>query len=101
MNRKDIICEKDVPLLRQEIEAGVNNPWRWNWLEKTLHFIKLDSCFHKLEMPGKTYCSFCQSEIDYAHRGSIALKKHTEVKKYQFHATTRKSNYSLSCELSY
>ena len=49
-------------------------------------------------MPGKAYCSFCQSEVYYVHREWIELKKHTEVKKNQFHATTQKSNYSLSCE---
>ena len=32
------------------------------------------------------------------HREWIELKKHTEVKKNQFHATTHNSNYSLSCE---
>ena len=37
INRKDIISEKDEPLLRQnEVESGVINPWRWDWLEKTL-----------------------------------------------------------------
>lgn len=98
--RKDILEKKDDTLVRQkEVEAKIQNLWRWDWLEKEVDGIKLSVCFHKLAYPGKAYCSWCQTEIDYSGRGWSALKAHVKVSKHQRHAQTKKSNYSLSCKL--
>ena len=99
--RRDILTKADEPLLRQkEKEAQIKNSWRWEWLEKTVEGMQLCSFFHKILMPGKAYCSWCQKEIDYSKRGLPALTCHAKHKKHQKHLETSKTNYSLSSESS-
>ena len=71
--------------LTADLDAGVKNSWRWDWLERSHEgeLKRYKACFHKLKAAGKAYCSLCRSELSYGSIGARALKDHIVGKLHQ------------------
>ena len=83
-----------------EIDKGLSNKWRWDWIEKTVSIdvkkahphitrnkteplmITLKDCIRKIKEPGKAICIICSKSdcIRYAAKGLGALKQHVKGK---------------------
>lgn len=90
-----------------EIDKGIKNKFKWQWLEKTVTFeVKigketqtvtesLASFIKKVETPGKALCVYCNDLISYGSRGCVAFVEHAKFKKHAQKVADRRSNYSL------
>ena len=106
-DRKDVVerfDRRDV----HEIDRGLPNMWRWDWLEVEVKLgpdsdskYSLVEVIRKLEQPGKCYCLVCKKEIKYSSRGLPALRDHCEktgknnTNKHMTLMKTMKSNYRI------
>lgn len=62
LNKNDIVChscEADV----RNIDIGVTNPWRWEWLEKEVKGTFLHETIRKLKKADVAYFLSCQQEL--------------------------------------
>lgn len=80
----------------KDIDKSVKNRWNWAWLERSAGDTLLDSFIRKLPAPGRAYCLWCESEINYAASGAKALTNHAASDKHNKQLETRKSNYRLT-----
>ncbi len=87
--RQDKVTAKDV-------DEGVKNKWNWAWLERSCGDIILDVFIRKLPAPGKAFCLWCESVINYSASGVKALTSHAASVKHRQQTETRKSNYRLT-----
>ena len=59
-----------------QIEKGVKNKFRWNWLEeKDSNGDFLSDYVRKLVQPGLAYCVFCNHRLDYSTKGKSFVKR--------------------------
>lgn len=80
-NFYDIVChscEAEVG----NIDTGVTNPWRWEWLVKEVKGTFLHETIRKLKKADVAYCLSCQQELKYRSRGFVALSTHMKSKKH-------------------
>ena len=90
MTTRGDIVQKDAPIA--EIDAGITNKWRWDWLQVDYEGEKYD-CFEKFKTPGKAYCKTCRVEILYKSGGVRALTDHMKGNRHseQFKEETNQS----------
>ena len=60
----------------KEIDAGVKNSFKWEWMEFGVGGQLLRQFVQKLFVPGKVHSILCQKDINYASRGRKALECH-------------------------
>ena len=82
----------------KEIDAGVKNVFKWEWMEFEVDGQMLGQFIRKLFAAGKAHCTLCQKEINYASRGRKALESHCQMKIHLDKIKTRETNYSLPGE---
>jgi hypothetical protein len=61
----------------KEVERGVENAFRWNWLEekdKLGDF--LSEWVRNIDQPGVAVCAWCNDRVKYGGKGKSHLKKH-------------------------
>ncbi|CAC5387834.1 unnamed protein product [Mytilus coruscus] len=90
------IVERGSSLNPQEIDSGVKNSWKWEWLEKEVAGELVGLHIRKIAEKGKAYCQLCKKDLMYSHRGWKALEQHMQLKVHQDNLKLRKTNYSLS-----
>ena len=85
-----------------EIDKGMKNLFRWNWLEKLVIInvvgkesmtAVLAECIRKVNECGRVLCVFCNDFVRYASRGCI--EDHTKTKKHVAVMKTQLTNYTL------
>lgn len=96
-NRVDIIDRSlDDKTDVRAIDAGIKNPWRWNWLENKVEDVYyLKDFVRKINKPGVAYCTICCKELLYGSRGFAALKSHTTSSKHKSVLEMKKTNFAL------
>ncbi|GBO26396.1 DNA helicase INO80 [Araneus ventricosus] len=93
-NRKDIVNRTDEADIRA-IDSGLKNPWRWDWLEKSVNGVYVREVIRKLRSCGVAYCLVCSKELIYGSRGFSALAKHMESRKHADAVEARQKNVPL------
>ena len=78
-----------------EIDNGVKNAWRWEWMETTIEGIPLSSCIRKLNQNGKATCIWCNTDVKYGSAGKKAIIKHVTRETHQKFVKDRKNNTRL------
>ncbi|GBM36397.1 hypothetical protein AVEN_234788-1 [Araneus ventricosus] len=94
-NRTDIVYrsrEVDV----RDIDKGVKNPWKWDWLEKEINGTFLHETIRKLDRCGVAYCLACKKELIYGSRGFIALTDHIKSRKHASGLQRRQENTAIT-----
>ena len=79
-----------------EIDTGLKNRWRWDWLEAEHEGDKISRFFEKLKIAGKAYCKLCRCEIAYKSTGKRALFDHLKGKQHNEKVKTSNDNFRLS-----
>lgn len=88
----------------KEIEKGVTNKFREQWLQETVVFLDskkneqsvlLADCMKKIRRPGHIFCTVCQDELHYGSSGKKALVKHVAQKKHTSKWEIVRSNMQL------
>ncbi|GBL64368.1 hypothetical protein AVEN_142835-1 [Araneus ventricosus] len=92
--RTDIITRESAENIK-DLERGIKNQWRWEWLEKKVDDIHLRESIRKLKAAGMAYCLTCQRELMYASRGSVALVDHVKAEKHGRVLKIQKTNFAL------
>ncbi|GBN74865.1 hypothetical protein AVEN_211310-1 [Araneus ventricosus] len=92
--RKDIVNRTDEADIRA-IDSGLKNPWRWDWLEKSVNGVYVREVIRKLRSCGVAYCLVCSKELIYGSRGFSALAKHMESRKHADAVEARQKNVPL------
>ncbi|GBO44976.1 hypothetical protein AVEN_173335-1 [Araneus ventricosus] len=92
--RTDIITRESAENIK-DLEKGIKNQWRWEWLEKKVDGIYLRESIRKLKAGGMAYCLTCQRELMYASRGSVALVDHVKAEKHRRVLKIQKTNFAL------
>ncbi|GBM81714.1 hypothetical protein AVEN_92835-1 [Araneus ventricosus] len=92
--RKDIVNRTDEADIRT-IDSGLKNPWRWDWLEKSVNGVYVREVIRKLRSCGVAYCLVCSKELIYGSRGFSALAKHMESRKHADAVEARQKNVPL------
>ncbi len=103
-----ILTESDSGQIRNVIDSGVKNKWNWNWLQHSVEVqlekhgvktFKLEAIFQKIDVPGKAWCTTCESEINYGSRGRVAMIDHVKGKSHIRKTDTVLSNHSIKAML--
>ncbi|XP_033638505.1 uncharacterized protein LOC117299151, partial [Asterias rubens] len=83
----------------QEIDNGVKNKFRWEWLQETVtidgYQHKLRDCFQKIATAGKVCCNYCNDTINYSANGKRALVSHVKQAKHLKAWHVRRDNMKL------
>ncbi|KAH3749420.1 hypothetical protein DPMN_183918 [Dreissena polymorpha] len=80
----------------KELESGVKNKWRWEWLnERGSLGEKWGDWLKKPNTPGSAYCEICFKTINYKSNGKKAFKSHAEDVTHLKNYRTWKSNQVL------
>lgn len=95
MSARRIVIERD-DNNAVDVDKGMKNGWKWEWLERSVEGTQLGQFMRKLNVPGVALCSICQSEINYSGRGWNSLGQHVKKKKHRDNVTIKKTNHSLS-----
>ena len=66
----------------REIDAGLNNKWKWSWLEYEVDGVPLMNFMKKLNKPGVALCEWCDCEVSYKGKGVPSLTQHAETASY-------------------
>jgi len=71
--------------------VGVKNKWSWAWLSHEVDVqlkkhgkqrVKLETQVRKGVVCGKAWCVICDTDINYANRGRVALVNHVTCPSY-------------------
>lgn len=92
--RTDIILRSSNVNVRN-IDKGLKNVWRWEWLDRQVDEVYLRECIRKIKSPGTAYCIVCRKEIYYKSRGCVAIVDHVKSAKHRTTLRLRKENFSL------
>lgn len=80
-----------------ELEEGVRNVFRWNWLECIdCNEDAISKWCKKTEKAGQVYCTYCSSTLQYGGEGIKALTNHAETATHKRHSKVIKNSMSLS-----
>ena len=79
-----------------DVDKGVKNGWRWDWLEKSVDGHRVGEFTRKLEEKGIARCLACNKDINYSAAGWKCLERHLRKKVHLDNRKLRISNYSLS-----
>ena len=61
----------------KEIDKGVSNAWRWEWLEGEVDGCeRLGDFMWKVNLAGCAYCTACNKDVDYRNGGKKVLVQH-------------------------
>ncbi|XP_060769988.1 uncharacterized protein LOC132881495 isoform X2 [Neoarius graeffei] len=84
-----------------KIDSGIENKWRWDWLERKAPDGSVFSLvFEKLNKKGIARCKLCCCELNYGRRGFVTLSGHVKSEKHRSRVEIQKTNYALpGCEL--
>jgi hypothetical protein len=86
----------------KELESGVKNKWRWEWLnERGSLGEKWGDWLKKPNTPGSAYCEICFKTINYKSNGKKAFKSHAEDVTHLKNYRTWKSNQVNIFNISY
>jgi len=94
------IVERGSSINPQEIDKGAKNIWKWEWLEREVCGELVGCHIRKLAEKGKAYYQLCNKDLMYTQRGWKALEQHIKLKIHQDNLKIRKTNYSLSGNVS-
>ncbi|XP_060764516.1 uncharacterized protein LOC132873191 isoform X2 [Neoarius graeffei] len=100
------IDKRDAAKVR-EIDAGIKNKFRWDWLDRKVRITSVDGeheavsvtighFIQKLDVAGKALCTVCDDVVNYRSRGLKALESHAVTAKHRKQAFLLKSKSSLS-----
>ncbi len=96
--------ESDAAHIRNVVDSAVKNKWNWGWLQQSVDLplerngtktVKLEAIFKKADVSGKAWCTSCESDINYASRGRIALVDHVKSKSHLKKTDTVLSHQSI------
>ena len=83
------------------IEEGVKNSFRWVWLEeKDQNGEFLSKYIQKVNILGKSLCTYCNSLLNYSSGGKKDIKNHSKNKKHVQMVNLCKTNATLPSTLS-
>ena len=103
------IADRDTQLVK-EVDAGVKNQWKFEWLEKTTDIqqgetkinIRIGDCFEKIKTAGQAPCNVCSKVTSYGSHGMISLIEHIKsVKHVKLQFESRQSYKVRFCQLCY
>ena len=57
-------------------DQGVQNRWKWKWLQLKIGESYLSDCIRKIDWPGYALCIYCNCQINYGTNGKTALTSH-------------------------
>ena len=80
----------------KEIDNGLRNIWKWEWLEKRVGGEMISKYIRKLNIKGVALCDLCNKHISYAGRGWKSLEQHMTKKLHRDNVKIQSANYSLS-----
>ena len=78
-----------------EIDKGIKNKFRWEWLEKQVTLTwkigkpteqvteNIADFIAKCDMPGKAQCIYCKDFLSYGSRGYVAFVEHCSKQKHK------------------
>ena len=93
----------------QEIDGGIKNKFRWNWLERSVSItyrnqkstietssFLLGKFIRKVDKPGLALCVTCDKLINYGSKGASALDEHcSKSKKHADKMSLQLTNVSM------
>ena len=57
-------------------DQGVENRWKWEWLQVKVGESYLSDCIRKTDWPGYALCTYCNCQINYGTNGKTVLTSH-------------------------
>ena len=80
----------------KEIEKGVKNIFRWEWLqENDCNDSFLSDYIRKVDLPGKVVCTICKALISYQSGGKKDVKNHAKKKEHKRLLEIKTSNITI------
>lgn len=80
----------------KEIENGIRNKFRWQWLEeKDSNGDYLSDYVRKLSKPGMAFCLICDQRLDYSMKGKCHVKRHAQSEGHKRRRNAVKSTQAL------
>ena len=83
--------------MEQYIDKGINNIWKWEWLEREIWGELVGRHIRKLSEKVNTFCTLCncRKDLSYASPGWKALEQHIRLKIQQDAVQLQKTNANL------
>ena len=60
----------------RNVNQGVKNIWKWEWLQAKVGESYLSDCIHKIGRPEYVLCIYCNCQITYGTNEKTALMRH-------------------------
>jgi hypothetical protein len=74
------IIDRNGTITPKEIDKGIKNIWKWEWLEREVCGELVSRHIQKLGEKGKAFCTLCRKDLSYASQGRKALEQHIQLK---------------------
>lgn len=79
-----------------ELERGLKNKWRWQWIEETdSQGQKYEVWLAKVDIPGMAWCRLCNKNIAYAQNGKRVFACHAEDRHHREMVSQQQHTQSL------